>query len=163
MHFLFTWNARLDRNMSYEAGNCWTSQTARSLLSDVWDFTKCIIFACFQGCHRSKWHVFENVGLPWCFLAQTGCTFTWKVGYLEPKLGWTCTFQSWSDWVERQPPSPTWTILSIFSKRAPLMEKYIREAEVKRTSFSPAILFGLICSELIFAESGNLCSFSLDR
>lgn len=59
------------------------SQTARSLLSNMWDFAKCIIFACFQRCHRSKWHVFENVDL-WYFLASTGCTFSWGVGCLEP-------------------------------------------------------------------------------
>lgn len=72
--------------MSNKTENCRTSQTARSLLSDVWDFAKCIIFACFQRCHRSKWHVFENADL-WCFLASTGCACIGGVGHLEPSPG----------------------------------------------------------------------------
>lgn len=83
--------------MSNKTENCRTSQTARSLLSSVWDFAKCIIFACFQRCHRSKWHVVENADLLWCFLARTGCTFICGVGRLEPKQGCACTFQSWTD------------------------------------------------------------------
>lgn len=65
--------------------------------------------------------------------------------------------------VEWRPPSATQNILSVFSKRVPLVEKYIREAEVKRNSLSLKISFAFIYSDLIFAGSGNLCSFSLDH
>lgn len=107
--------------MSNKTKNCRTSQTARSLLSSVWDFAKCIIFAYFHRCHRSKWHVLENADLLRCFLASTGCTFIWGLGCLDvwsPNWGTLACSRVEMIGGERWLSSPTWTVLSTFSKSA---------------------------------------------
>lgn len=64
------------------------------LLSDVWDFAKCIIFACFQRCHRSKWHVFENADL-WRFLARAGWPFIGGLGRLDTRAPFRVQMMQW--------------------------------------------------------------------
>lgn len=114
------------------------------------DFAQRIIFACFQRCHRSKWHVFENADVC-CFLARTGCTFICGVVCLEPSLGAHAPSRAeMMEWFS--PPLA----------RVP-SEVKVNQAEIKSNSLLPTIAFAFICSESVFTGHGNLRSFSLDH